>query len=221
MYTPVKMPRNTKYGSNYWKATSRKIKRRVEFFSDLEYDHWILVESNPNIVSFCEQPLRIRHTHKGEIVESVFDMWVLYSDGTEKFIEVKYEWDFDSRNPKSIKTIRQTGAQEDWCLLNNKPYEIMTDTKIRSNALLLSNLKQIISYTRNRLVPIELDQFQITRLVRNRRLTIGEIQRDLHSLKPQRILESICNLIYSGHLDANIEECLIGPSLEVWLHGET
>lgn len=220
LYTPIQMPRNTKYGSNYWNATSRKINRRVEFFSDLEYDHWILVESNPAITSFCEQPLKIKHLYKGEIVTFVFDMWLLFSDGTEKFIEVKYERDLDPNNPKSIKTIRQTSAQEDWCYKNNKPYEIMTDSKIRSNPLLLSNLKQIVSYSRNRTAPNELDQYQINRIVRNRRITMKEIEHELFHLAPQRILETICNLIYTGHVQANISNCLIGPSLEVWQNVE-
>ncbi len=60
MYTPIPMKRSTRYGNNYWEAFSNKMNRDVRFFSDLEYDHWILVEADLDIVAFCEQPMRIQ-----------------------------------------------------------------------------------------------------------------------------------------------------------------
>jgi hypothetical protein len=75
MYTPLPIKRSTKYGSNYWEAMSVKMNRDVRFFSDLEYDNWILVECDPNIIRFCEQPMRIKIEWQYVWVESIFDMW--------------------------------------------------------------------------------------------------------------------------------------------------
>ncbi|MCE5169691.1 TnsA endonuclease N-terminal domain-containing protein [Paenibacillus profundus] len=221
MYTPISGTRSTKYGSNYWTALSSKIKRRVQLFSDLEYDHWVLVESDPNVKTFCEQPLKIQHLINGEIVNSVFDMWIQYVDGTEKFIEVKYERDLDPINPKSSRNIRQTGAQQDWCRANNKYYEIRTDKMIRGNPLYLSNLKQIISYTRNRGAYNEVDSHRLITFINMKRITLGEIETEFINLTPQRIREIVCNLIYTGQVEANISNCIIGSSLEVWLNVKT
>jgi hypothetical protein len=67
MYTPLLMKRGSKYGSNYWEVYSPKVKRIIRLFSDLEYDHWVLVENNPSVTSFCEQPLRIACNLSGEL----------------------------------------------------------------------------------------------------------------------------------------------------------
>ncbi|KRE38153.1 hypothetical protein ASG81_19960 [Paenibacillus sp. Soil522] len=91
----MSIKRNMRYGSNYWESFSPKLNRNVRF-SDLEYDHWVLLEANHNVKIFCEQPLRIKHLFNGELAESIFDMWVKYQDGSESFIEVKYSneaWD--------------------------------------------------------------------------------------------------------------------------------
>jgi hypothetical protein len=92
-FQPVLLKRNGRYGSNYWEVYSPKIGRNVRLFSDLEYDHWVMVETNPKIKTFCEQPLRIVEYIDGKRHESIFDMWVQWEDGTEMFIEVKYQKD--------------------------------------------------------------------------------------------------------------------------------
>ncbi|MED0708838.1 DDE-type integrase/transposase/recombinase [Aneurinibacillus aneurinilyticus] len=64
-FQPVPLKRNAHYGSNYWEVYSPKIKRNVHLFSDLEYDHWVSVETNPQIKAFCEQPvISLKHLHK-------------------------------------------------------------------------------------------------------------------------------------------------------------
>lgn len=65
-----------KYGSNYWVGYSYKLRRHVHFYSDLEYENWILVETNPEVEVFCEQPLRIQYFLDGKKSESIFDMWI-------------------------------------------------------------------------------------------------------------------------------------------------
>lgn len=221
IYTPVAMPRNMRYGSNFWSIYSLKLRRRAHFFSDLEYDHWIHVETNPFVKTFCEQPLRIRHSHGGKVVESVFDMWIQYIDKTETFVEVKYEAELDPNNPKSTRALRQTRAQESWCHENGKPYKIVTEEKIRSNSLYLSNLKQIVSYTKNRAVPVETDRHRLLQFIGPKKVTIGEIERAFETVSPQRVRETICMLIYSGKLAANLTSCVIGPYLEVWISDQT
>ncbi|MEC0232185.1 PDDEXK family nuclease [Paenibacillus alba] len=103
MYTPIPIKRSSRYGNNYWVSFSRKLNRNVRLFSDLEYDHLVIVETNPLITSFCEQPLRIHQQMDEGIVETIFDMWTLDRDGIETFVEVKYAQELDPRNPKSFR----------------------------------------------------------------------------------------------------------------------
>lgn len=110
MYTPLPMKRSSRYGNNYWEGKSLKLKRNVHLFSDLEYDHWLLIETDPKVNSYCEQPLRIKQYIDGEWVESIFDMWIEWNDGSETFIEVKYSDELDPKHPNYQRVKRQTEA---------------------------------------------------------------------------------------------------------------
>jgi hypothetical protein len=114
VYTPIDMKQSMKFGSEYWEVFSPKINRIAKFFSDLEYDHRVLVVTNPFIKTFCEQPLRIKQKINGKFVVSIIDMWVLYEDDAECFVEVKYANDAvsDERSKNAI------GAQKLWCQEN-------------------------------------------------------------------------------------------------------
>lgn len=99
------MPRATKYGNNYWVRNSYKIKRPVEFYSHLENDHHLFVMCDPDIVDFCEQPLKMEFEVDGDIRTSIIDMWVKYRDGREEFREIKYESLFSTQKRKEKKTL--------------------------------------------------------------------------------------------------------------------
>ncbi len=177
MYTPIEMKRNTKYGNNYWEAYSPKLKRNVRFFSDLEYDNWLHIETNSDIVSFCEQPLKIQIQFNGEMAESIFDMWVLYKDNTEEFMEVKYSSEICGNTKKSMRSIRQTNIQKQWCLENNYKYSIKTDKEIRRELVYLNNLKQIIGQVKSFSNLNESDLITITECLLDGSKSIDEIFR--------------------------------------------
>ena len=59
-FKPVfKRKRNGRFGNNIWISYSPKLNRNITLYSDLEYDHWILIENDKNIKSFCEQPYHV------------------------------------------------------------------------------------------------------------------------------------------------------------------
>ncbi|QIC04933.1 S-layer protein [Brevibacillus sp. 7WMA2] len=216
---PITTKRSSKYGSNYWYVFSPKMNRMVHLFSDLEYDHWVLVESNCHITHFCEQPKRIQISFDNTLVTSVFDMWVKRVDGSECFIEVKYKSELDPNNPKSKRSLRQTTIQKMWCEENGYDYLVQTENEIRKNHVLLDNLKQIIPYIRYNRIPNEMDHYQITKTLQNQRLTFKQIRDELNHLSVSRLNTSLYYMIYSGELDSNINEVSIGLTTEVWKHG--
>ncbi|MEI4620242.1 TnsA endonuclease N-terminal domain-containing protein [Bacillus cereus] len=109
MYKPLVTNVSKKYGNNRWVTYSSKLQREVFLFSDLEYEHWLMVESNPKIINFCEQPLVMTACINGKSVTSIVDMWVKYSDGSEEFIEIKYSSDLIKQ-----KVINQIFTQKYW-----------------------------------------------------------------------------------------------------------
>ena len=144
MYKPLITDSSKKYGNNRWLAYSNKIKRTVYLFSDLEYEHWLKIESDPDIIEFCEQPIKMEIIDNGKVISSIIDMWVKYKNDQEAFIEIKYRKDLSK-----ISVMRQIYIQEVWCKVNKTNHLIRTEDDIKMKPIKLSNLKFLIKQVNN------------------------------------------------------------------------
>lgn len=133
------------YGSNFWQMYSRKLDRDVHFYSNLERDHGVIIEADPNVAWFCEQPLRINIKLDGRDRETVMDMLIQFTDGRTEYREVKYASDVQRVDDRS-RVARQLAAQREWAFVTANDYKIVTDEEIRRNAMFLRNWKQILAY---------------------------------------------------------------------------
>jgi len=219
MYTPINIKRNTWYGSNYWESYSNKVGRIVRFFSELEYEHWILLEANPKVKTFCEQPLRIKCLYEGEKVESIFDMWVYYHDGYEEFLEVKYSKELDPNNPKAKRSIRQTTIQKYWCKENDKNYRIIKDSEVRSNMIYLSNLKQILYFTKIQNENIGIDYWnEVLEKISKEQIQIIDILNSIVTIPKDKVLRTIYSMILDNKIRSDIQDKILSYETGVWLH---
>ena len=139
-YTPINIPRSTHYGINFYNTYSTKIKRKVAFYSQLEYHNFLTLEFNPSVINFCEQPLKIEIDVDGKRESSIFDMWVLYETGFEEFQEVKYQKELVD-NLTSSRSIDQIEKQKLWCQSNGYLHSIRTENDIYLGPFYISNLK--------------------------------------------------------------------------------
>jgi hypothetical protein len=218
LYTPIPIKRSTHYGNNYWEGFSPKLKRNVRFFSDLEYEHWILVETNPMVVSFCEQPLRIKQCLNGEWIESIFDMWIKYCDGNETFIEVKYSEELESNHKNYERVKRQITAQKEWCKSNGKKHLIQTEKEIRGNRIFLENMRYLLPFVRQRTNSEKLAN-QIIELSKKENLKVVDVQNSLPNIPIRKIRECIYCLLYQGVLRSeNIQYIPLGKQTVVKYH---
>lgn len=219
MYQPVtKRKRNTKYGNNNWFRYSPKINRNVYFYSDLEFDHWLLIEFNRNIIHFCEQPLHVREYINEKYINTIFDMWTLDSNKQEVFIEVKYTAELDPNSTDfSLRSYNQVQSQQLWCEMNDYHYEIHTDQWIYNNRLYIKNLRKIIPYIDKRKPKNEVGTQKILHyLSTSGKQTIGKIEETLKEMSKHQVRELICNLLFDGVLCSNIDSCDFGINMEVW-----
>lgn len=219
MYTPIERNRGHRYGSNYWEVISLKLKRRVKLFSDLEHDHWVLIESNPNIKTFCEQPFFIKIYFEGTIYESIPDMWIKQNDGTEFLVEIKYTDELDFNNPKNSQAIKKVKAYKQWCKQNNFKYLLRTEYTIRKNPIYLQNMKTILYSLKSYSQPTTTEIEKILDLIADRKMKIVEIE-DLLVLANDKIRGMLYWLYYRGFIDANFEKQLINNQTEVWTRHE-
>jgi hypothetical protein len=78
LYKPLITDGSKRFGNNRWISYSSKLKRDVYLFSDLEYEHWLLIEPDPEIVDFCEQALLMDGIVNGKLQKSIIDILVFY-----------------------------------------------------------------------------------------------------------------------------------------------
>ncbi|WCN36215.1 Tn7 transposase TnsA N-terminal domain-containing protein [Aneurinibacillus uraniidurans] len=173
----------------------------------------MLIETNPDIVSFCEQPLKVQEEIDGKIYETIFDMWIKRKDGTEEFIEVKYSKDVESDRNERVQ--RQLFIQKVWCAKNGYKHNIQTEKHIRGNPIYLANMKLIIPYLKQYPNLIETDKYKIMKALQNGCRTIKDIEDYSNS---KTILESIIHLFYEGLLLANLHKHPLTVHTKVWLN---
>ena len=140
---PVFRQRSSGYGSNYWLFTSRKIRRRVAVFSNLEYENILTLEMNPEVEWYCEYPLETTVYVGGEEEKVLFDVWVRRCDGRELFQGVAYtSKDDGTQNHKKI------ALQAKWCIQNGLEFEYRNEKTIQKGPFLVRNLNVLASRAR-------------------------------------------------------------------------
>lgn len=146
MRVPITVPRNKRYGNNYWNSEGPKVEmREVILYSDLEFDHWLLVETNPLVEIYCEQHKEISFVIDGKLHTSIFDMWIKYTNGEEEYTEVKYENELVPTHPNYTRNMRQIQAQKEWCEQEGVAHKLMTDKIIRVHPIGLENRLKMLS----------------------------------------------------------------------------
>jgi len=208
-----KQPRGS-YGNNFWQMYSRKLDRDVHFYSNLERDHGVIIEADPNVAWFCEQPLRINIKLDGRDHETVIDMLIQFTDGRKEYREVKYASDVQ-RVADHSRVARQLAAQREWAFVTANDYKIVTDQEIRRNAVFLRNWKQILAYLAT-YASCDLAEIE------NQILAAFDVEpswslRDLerHVARPERqtVKAAIFRLIHGGLCTAPLDVCPLTSSL--------
>lgn len=212
MFTPIPLSKSEKTGIGYWEGFSPKLKRDVTLLGDLEYDHWLFVETNPSISNYCERPTFIKVITNGKVYTSKPSLWVKYKDNSESLIKV-----IDIRMKHTKKIQDEIYIEEYWCKEKNMSHNVIHNLEIRSNQTLLSNNKLLISIVSNRPSPIDIDLHLISQFLSKERKHLYQIkERLIDRISEIRITEAICWLIFQGKVESNMDKVPIGPKLEVW-----
>ena len=126
MYKPMPLDLHEKKFKNYWISNSYKLNRRVEVVGQLDYEYFLLLEYDRNVISYCERPLKSKVILNNKRVNIIPNFWIKQIDTTEKYIFILYKPDFS----KEI-------AIQKWCEINKKDFLILNKTEIRKNEELI------------------------------------------------------------------------------------
>lgn len=140
---PVRLPKRFARHANHFVAYSPKAGRKLEFFSELEFDYWALRETDPEVLCLCSQPGPIIEGQlKGKKTAYVFDLWLLWKSAREEYVEVK---------PKEKLVPDETGALvprkwsigSKWCEEFKKDCRFVTEDDIYVDLLRVQNARRI------------------------------------------------------------------------------
>jgi hypothetical protein len=152
---PIKMPRGSHYGSNYWEVFSKKMGRKACFFSNLEYHNFLTLEMDPNVVQMCEQPVEIEIMIDGKNEKSILDYWLKYADGSEEIQEVKSVESLKEDSEDYARTKAQIHKQKLWCEENDIRYTVRSEAEIYTGEYLVENCAYMASRVRRYKLPAE------------------------------------------------------------------
>ena len=157
---PIKMPRGSHYGSNYWEVYSKKMGRKACFYSNLEYHNYLSLEMDPNVTQMCEQPLEIEIMIDGKKEKSILDFWLKYADGSEEIQEVKSVESLKEESKDYVRTKAQIHKQRTWCGENGIPYAVRTEKEIYAGEYLIENCAYMASRVRRYAPPEDMGRYR-------------------------------------------------------------
>lgn len=221
-YTPVEMPRGSKYGSDYFVAYSYKIKRNIKLYSNLEYKNWLTLEMNPDVLTFCEQPYQAEMLIAGKLKKTIFDMWVKYKDGREEFQEIKYSDYLTGTDKYSVRSQEQISFQKKWCKLNKMPYVVRTEKEIETGPFLTENLLHLTARIKRYNHSVAKTYYkQLLEQLSNVPYSIENIGMKLDTtVNMNDLLSIIAFAYYDGIVTINLNDTFYSVDMEVSLIGK-
>lgn len=115
---------------------SHKTGRAVAFESRLERDLFLLLDADPDVVAFDEQPVTIAFELRGEKRRYTPDCHVVRRSQPDELVEVKYAHDLASLDPSARVRMREAhDAAQAWCVARGWRFSLRTDRDIVGAAL--------------------------------------------------------------------------------------
>lgn len=189
------------FGSEYWEVYSPKMQRDVKLNSNLERDHWLMLEADPNVIAFCEQPIRFL-AQAGESGTSIIDIWVLFADKSEEYRELKLRSDVNSK-----RSAKQIEIQKNWCERNDCVHRVVTELDLLQFKTLIKNCSEYIGFIPHTITSqhknLQQSVLDIVRQIKS--IQINELIKNLVDIGEQQVLSAVFTLIHSGHLYAGLD----------------
>jgi hypothetical protein len=172
-----------------------------------------MVESNYRIISYCEQPLRIRVKTSDGFVTTIFDMWLLFASGREVFREVKYR-----EQLTDARVVRQIRAQKTYCAIESGDHDVFDEYRIRRNPRYIRSWKFILrvlaaTHSTN-LVPV---CEKVSYLLRNGRMTLKQLEADCSGTERNLVRPAVFKMLHAGSAKAPLGSHELANNLPVEL----
>jgi DNA-binding transcriptional LysR family regulator len=131
-------------GNAIGRFPSTKMGRMIAFESLLERDFIYLIDYDPAVEWFEEQPLSIEYLHEDQLLRYTPDFHLL-EHGQHVLVECKPE-----RFVETEENCRKFAVAREWCEERGWEFRIITDQQVRSG-FRLQNVKRLAQYARQKM----------------------------------------------------------------------
>lgn len=133
-------------GGKYGSLTGIKYgnKKITHFESSLERDYIYLLEFDPKVNSYQEQPLRVHFKDRNQTKRIYTPDFLVESRNSTLLVEIKYQAYLDKH--KDLLEDKFNAAHE-FCSKHGIQFKVITENEIRGNKVYLDNLKFLSNYS--------------------------------------------------------------------------
>jgi hypothetical protein len=184
---------------NLWVRYSPKLRREVRFTRDVDYWHWLLIEIDPEISAFCEEP--VPRNHVGAKMAALADVWLMRTDGAIEFRSIAR---LDKQVSTTARVLQETFGE-------GFTHRALSKEEVLSEPFLLDNSLRMVGFLSPSGPEISMDLLSsIEEAFRSSGTQmLGEAIDRLTPLHhEQQILVALIALIHRGRLKANLREGL-------------
>ena len=205
--TPHVIPDDRRLRNNYHIDYSPKRDEYVEFDGPLEYDFWVLKESDPRVLKLCPQPLKIHERIDGKILNYTFDLWTLEEDEGEILWDVKDKGRLiEDVNGQMVPA--KWPQVKKWAANRQAAARFVTEDDIAhpSTALRITNWKEMLRHigpASPRITREEQDA--VFALIEGESATIERVLRTLYRSDERKVCTAIVHMLHIGRLCSDVD----------------
>lgn len=189
---------------------SIKLGRMVDFESQIERDFIYLIDFDPVVTWYAEQPLFIDYSHEGKGYRYTPDFHLL-RDERNVVVEIKPD-KFISRPDNQ----RKFKAASTWCAERDWQFQVVTESQIRAG-FRLQNIKRLTQFARYDVPPSVQEEILSAVGCLPTPVTIAAVMTALNPQSPQSMVIPILHMAYHHQLSVPLDDALITPDSAVGL----
>ena len=210
---PVRDPLKNPGGYGYAVPSKKKgeMVEMVNCESGIERDYAHLLNYDPQVMSYEEQPCKIAYFFELKERFYIPDFAVYWRDQTPSLVECKPVSKIN--DPENLQ--KWTAARL-WFERHHYTFMLVTDAALRQCGCLLSNIKLLAGHGHQRIMPQAKDYLLRTIQAESRALSVAELVERSPQLKPNVVRSCVWHLLYTRELCADLTRPLNVMTTLIW-----
>lgn len=176
-----------------------------------ERDYASLLEFDPMVVKYEEQPCTIAYIFEGKERSYTPDFAVYWRHKQPSLVECK-----PASRLNDPENLQKWTAARLWCEQHHYTFELVTDTALQRLGTLLSNIKHLAGYGHQQCTPQIKEYLMRTVQAANRALSVAELVERHPQYTPTRVRCCVWHLLYTRELSADLSKPLDVMTTLVW-----